>query len=219
MKAFISTVFITCFIVCNSQTKDKAIDALETNLTQDTLIINEQKFIQILKDDRFYCLISTRQDTIIEKEDFYFNLEIADFDDDGNKDIRVYIMGNTANHCYNYLYDKQSKSFKPLQNCDIDFKKISRKNYYYTYFKNGCAGLDFGSYLGKIDNYNFINLGYIAENGCDDDTINVPRNFKIYKTEKSNNEETLKLIQTFNYDSFEGIETYWINNCDKFGIN
>lgn len=210
-------ILLISFIACNAQTKDKAINDETISVipsNADTLIINGQRFIETRKNNNFHCLTSLKGDTIIKAEDFYFKCEILDFNDDGYKDLRVFIFSNTANQCDNYLYDKDSKTFKLLQFCNLDFKKIPNKNYYFTYFKKGCAGQDFGSYLSKLENFKFIDIAFIEENGCDNDTINYPQNFKVYKV-LNYSKETLKLLQTFSYNDFEGIEEYWLNNCDK----
>ena len=217
-KTILHIILLISFIACNAQTKDKTIDAetiSKISSNADTLTINGQRFIETRKNNNFYCLTSLKGDTIIDAEDFYFKCEILDFNDDGYKDLRVFIYSNTANQCDNYLYDKDTKTFKQLQFCDLDFKKIPNKNYYFTYFKKGCAGQDFGSYLSKLEGNNFINLAYIEENGCDFDTINNPQNFKIYQVLETQ-KETLKLVKTYKYNDFEGIEEYWKLNCEKF---
>lgn len=205
-------------IICNSQTIPVSLqNDSDTNRTTrvDTLSLNGQQFIQTNINEHFYSLTSLKGDTIIQAEDFYFKLQILDFNEDGYKDLRVYIFSNTPNQCDNYLYDKDSKTFKLLQHCGLDFKKIPKTNYYFTQFKTGCAGSNFGSYLYKLENFDFTLIAYIEENGCDFDTLNFPKNYKIYKVTNTK-QEKLKLLKICSYYNFEGIEKYWNNNNTKF---
>lgn len=100
----------------------------------------------------------------------------------------------------------------------IFVKKVYGRNSYFTYYRTGCAGQNFGSSLGRIANFTFEEIAYIAENGCDSDTINFPQSFIVYKV-THNQDVDFNLFQVFPYNSFEGIEKYWQKNSDRFNEN
>lgn len=211
---YIATTCNVCYSQITQGVNSKNSDT-QTTILVDTLYLNGQQFIQTIKNKHFYSLTSLKGDTIIQAEDFYFKFQILDFNEDGYKDLRVYIFSNTPNQCDNYLYDNKSKSFKLLQRCGLDFTKIPKTNYYFTQFKTGCAGSNFGSYLYKLENFDFTEIAYIEENGCEFDTLNFPKNYKIYKVTNTK-QEKLKLLKICSYYNFEGIEEYWNNNYRKF---
>ncbi len=198
----------------NKKTKGK--EFTEGNIQLDTLQINDLKFVQTLKNNRFHCLKTISGDTIVQFEDFYFKLEILDLNEDGFKDLRVLIVSNSPTQCNHYLFDTKSSSFIQIKNSDLMVEKIPNTNYYYSYFKTGCAGLDFGSYLSKLENFTFIDIAYIAENGCDSDTINSPINVEVYKVFPNLDQ---KLLKTYSYNEFVGVDMYWKENYKKFSKN
>ena len=166
---------------CNSKSADKTIEnisadssTIQINQHQDsvdiqidTIKINDQKFIQTLKDSNFNCLLSLEGDTIVKSEDYYFKAEYLDIDKDGYKDIRVFAFSNTPNQCDNYLFDKTLKTFKLIENCDLDIQKIKGTDFFYSYNRVGCADMNWESHLSKIENCKLVDYGYIYGQGCD----------------------------------------------------
>ena len=49
----------------------------------DTIQINNRQYIEILKDNKFNCLLSMQGDTIVKLEDYYFEANFLDIDEDG----------------------------------------------------------------------------------------------------------------------------------------
>ena len=100
------------------------------DIKTDTIKINDQKYIQTLKDSKFNCLLSMQGDTIVKSEEYYFEAKFLDIDEDGNKDISVFAFSNTANECDNYLFDKELRTFKLIENCDLDILKNKRNRFF-----------------------------------------------------------------------------------------
>ncbi|MCU0421437.1 MAG: hypothetical protein MUC81_01405 [Bacteroidia bacterium] len=217
---------------CNSKSADKTMEIISTDSSKvqskiqrhepidikiDTLKINDQKFIQSLKDSNFNCLLSLQGDTIVKSEDYYFKAEFPDIDEDGYKDIRIFVFSNTPNQCYNYLYDKKHQTFKLIENSDLHIQKIKGTDFFYSYNRAGCADMNWESHLSKIENYKLIDYGYIYAQGCDSQVI------EIYKVNNSDTADK-KLIKKLPYkkhikefgDKWDFIEKYWTKNYNTF---
>ena len=107
-------------------------------------------------------------------------------------DIRTFVFSNTPNQCENYLYDKENKTFRLVEDCDLDIQLIKGTRYYYSYNRAGCADMNWESYLSKIENYKLVLLGYIHGQGCDFRVKENPQVIKIYKIlNKGNNQKKL----------------------------
>ena len=195
MTTQLSIIFLTILTACNSKSGDrtvaKHIDGMTsksniqlqvtTTIHQDTITINNKYYIQTSKDDRFNCLLSMQGDTIIKSEDYYFEAKFLDIDEDGYKDIRVFAFSNTPNQCDNYLFDKTLKTFRLVENCDLDIQKIKGTDFYYSYNRAGCADMNWESYLSKVENYKLVDYGYIYGQGCDFEVKDNPQVIEIYK--------------------------------------
>ena len=227
MKTFSQFLLLIILFGCNNETKtyklkdsselesDSAISIL---INIDTITINNQKFIQILHDSQFHCLLNINNDTIIPAKKFYNEIVYTDINKDNHKDIRVYVISNSINDCDNYLYNSNSKTFKLLENCFTDIKKIKKSNFYYSYTKAGCADLNWISYLSKIENNKLINYGFIHGQSCELD----PQIIEIYKVNSKTEKQILikklpyqKYIPKFE-DKWLFIEKYWLENFSKF---
>jgi hypothetical protein len=238
MKTIIIITFSVLLTACNfklnrtNTTKicvDSAIIKLDSvkhcETRKDTITINGQKYIQILSTEKeqFNCLISLSGDTVVKSEDYYKSAEYIDINEDGDKDIRVYVISNTPNQCDNYLYDKTHKTFRNIENCDLDIKKINGKNLYYSYNSTGCSDMNWESYLSEIVDYKLIHLGHIEGQGCDYNTKETPQVIEIYKITNPDNEEKT-LIEKLPYkknipkfdDKWNFIERYWTKNYSLF---
>lgn len=239
MKKIQYIILFFFFIACNSNTKDintttNNSDSLKakninvhtmdtTNIHRDTILINNIKYIQtIIKEDQFACLTSLNGDTIIPFADFYFKIKLLDINKDGYKDIRVLIFSNAPNQCDNYLYDKNSKNYRIIEDCSINIEKIKGTDYYYSICKAGCAAMDWDSYLSKIENYKQTNYGYIYIQGCDFEIKENLQVIEIYKVTNSEN-DTKILIKKLpfkkyisNHSDWDFIKRYWKRNYRNF---
>jgi hypothetical protein len=237
MTTRLNIFFLIILTACNSKPTDKTIENISADSSTiqtyqhqdsidiqiDTIQINYQKFIQILKDSNFNCLLSPNGDTIVKSEDYYFEVEFLDIDKDGYKDIRVFIYSNTPNLCDNYLFDKRLRTFKLIDNCDLDIQKIKGTDFFYSYNRAGCADMNWESHLCKIENYKLVDYGYIYGLGCDSENGKYPQVIEIYKVNNLGNEEKV-LIKKLPYqkhikefgDKWEFIENYWANNYKTF---
>lgn len=238
MKKQLGIILLIFLIACNSRTSDNTIENTQvvssetkSNLQQqdtagiqiDTLLINNQQYIQKLKDDKFNCLLSMKGDTIVKSEDYYFEVKFLDIDEDGYKDIRVFVVSNTPNQCDNYLFDKKLKTFKLIENCDLDIQKIKGTQFYYSYNRGGCSDMNWESHLSKIKNNELVNYGYIYGQGCDFKIKENPQSIEIYKIIDSQKDEK-KLIKSLPYlkhiykhvDKWDFIKRYWKQNFKTF---
>jgi hypothetical protein len=185
----------------------------------DSIELNEQKFIKVTNYNLAKSLISLRGDTVVSEQNYYSNFDFLDINEDGFKDIRVYFFSNTPNQCDNYLYDSISQSFKYIENSDLDIRKISGTDFYFSYNRAGCADYTWESHLCKIENYSQVNYGYIHGQGCDtrkrDDRI-----ITIYRVIENNNILKEKLPYSKNIkefgDKWDFIESYWEKNYSQF---
>lgn len=237
MKTCLSLIFLIILTACNSRSIDKPIKNTPVDTTVikskvqqkdtvdihiDTLQINNQKYIEKSIDGRFNCLWSIQGDTIVKSEDYYFNADFVDIDEDGYKDIRIYFVNNTPNQCDNYLFVKDSKTFKIIEDCDLDIHKIKGSQFYYSYNRAGCADMNWESYLSKIENYKLVDYGYIYGKGCDEIKDNL-RVIEIYKFGNSETDDKIlvkklpyrKYIPEFS-DKWDFIEKYWKQNLKTF---
>jgi hypothetical protein len=193
----------------------------EPEFTIDTLLVDHKAFPVVLKDDAFYCLLSSTGDTLITPQEYYVNPEFPDINEDGYKDLRVYVASNTDNQCENYLYQKSNGSFRLLDDCDMDIKKIPGAPYYYGYVASGCADQNWMSYIGKIENNKWVVTGYMDAVGCNGKyTEDAQRRIKIYRSK----EDEMRLVEEFPYgryldgsdEKFDFFEKYWKKNYKRF---
>jgi hypothetical protein len=237
MREKLNIILLILLISCNSKTSNKSIkkDKIPASVTKnnfeydtgniqaDTLLINKQQYIRILRDNKFNCLLSRKGDTIVKSEDYYFKVDFLDIDEDGYKDIRIFTFSNTPNQCDNYLFDRKLKTFKLIENCGLDIQKIKGTQFYYSYNRAGCADLNWESHLSKIENYELVNYGYIIGHGCDFEVKKNVQSIDIYKIIDSKKYEK-KLIKSLPYlkhipkndDKWDFIEKYWKKNIKVF---
>ena len=113
MRPRIFIPFLFLYTVCKSQ-GDKT-----QKQSKDTLILNHQKLIQTFKDKKLQSLITLLGDTVLKNGDQYSDIKFLDINDDGYMDIRTFVFSNTPNQCENYLYDKENKTFRLVEDCDL----------------------------------------------------------------------------------------------------
>ncbi len=238
MKNRLYAFLIIVFTACHAKSGNKTIENVSAEsvtsqtktppkknveIKNDTLKINNQKFIQTLNDGEFNCLLSMQGDTIVKSEDYYSTAEFLDIDEDGYKDFRVYIRTNTPNQCDNYLFNKQLKTFQPIWNCDLDIQKLKGTPFYYSYNSSGCADLNWESHLSKIEAYDLVEYGYMNAKGCDFEVEKNPQVIEIYKINHSG-KSAKKLIARLAYlkyipknsDKTAFYENYWKKHFKTF---
>ncbi len=219
MKLLLLTYFVLLFAVCYAQ-KDK------TNFlkqTKDTLVLNNQRLVRTLRDQKLQSLTTLSGDTILKDVGYYSEIKFIDINADGYTDIRAFVVSNTPNQCENYLFDKEKKVFCLLQNCDLDIRLVKGTKYYYSYNRAGCADLNWESHLSKIENFKLVPVGYIYGQGCDFDVKKNPQQILIYKITNPATETKLlirklpysKYIPTFG-KKWNFIASYWQKNWQTY---
>ncbi len=217
MRALIFIPFLFFYTVCKSQSGETQ------KLSKDTLLLNHQKFIRTFKDKKFQSLTTLRGDTVLKNGEYYSEVKFIDINADGYKDIRAFVFSNTPNECENYLYDKEKKSFRLIEDCELDIQIIKGTPYYYSYNRAGCADMNWESNLSKIENYKLVSLGYIYGKGCDFEVKENPQIIEIYKIQNTDKDQKvlikklpyLKYIPKFD-DKWSFIKEYWTKNYRKF---
>ncbi|MBV4359722.1 hypothetical protein [Pinibacter aurantiacus] len=216
MKMLIFIAFLLSCLTCLSQ-QNKAI-----TYKRDTIIINHQKLIRINKEAKFESMLTFAGDTIVKLHNYYATIEFPDINEDGYKDIRVHIVSNTPNECDNYLFDKRTKKFILVENCNLDIRLVKGSPYYYSYNRAGCADRNWESDLSKIENYKLIPIGYMHGQGCDFD-LKENQKIEIYKVGNSKGEDKVlvkRLPLKKHIPRLEDmpmfIENYWRHNWRFF---
>jgi hypothetical protein len=229
MKTLVTILSLFQLAACQSNSADSsAIPGVtqtpDTAIVQIyTLEINNQQYIQATKDGRFNCLLSVEGDTIVQSREYYFKALVTDIDEDGFNDIRVLVNSNTPNQCENYLFDKTGNTFKLVENCDLDIRKIKGTTFYYSYNRAGCNDMNWESYLSKIENYRLVDYGFINGRGCNFEIEENPQVIEIYKVNVSDSEPA-KILKTLPYhhfikkndDKWDFVENYWKKNYKIF---
>lgn len=233
-KLFILVLIL--FTACNTQSNDgsngngvveippsNSHEGDTANIIKTFISLNSQNYIQQNRDNRFDCLLTSNGDTIVKSHTYYSQIEFLDIDEDGNQDLRVFIISNTPNQCDNYLFDQKQKSFRLIENCNLDVKKINGTNYYYSYNHAGCSDLNWESHLSKIENFKLVDYGYMFGQGCDFDVKNNPQVIEIYKITNSemNSKVLLKTLPYHKYitasvDKWTFLSNYWQENFPNF---
>ena len=182
------------------------------------LILNGQKLIETLGDSAFRCLTMLSGDTIVPYDDSYAFIEFPDINHDGYKDIRVYRMTNVPNICDNYFFDKTTKTYNLIKGCDLDIISVPGTDLFFTWGVSGCAGMDWESYLCKIENWAEVDIGYIEAKDCGDEDdgvriciVNSDDKKKLIK------KVTLKDFGYKNIDDYDDfLRKYWAKHYKEF---
>jgi hypothetical protein len=219
MKLLLLIYFVLFFGVSYAQ-RDKPNFLKQT---KDTLILNNQRLVRTLRDQKLQSLTTLSGDTILKDVGYYSEIKFIDINADGYTDIRAFVVSNTPNQCENYLFDKEKMVFRLLQNCDLDIRLVKGTKYYYSYNRAGCADLNWESYLSKIENFKLVPIGYIYGQGCDFDVKENPQQMLIYKITNPATETKLlirklpysKYIPTFG-EKWNFIGSYWQKNWQTF---
>jgi len=208
--------------------KDK-VKLTETDLKKtyplhiDTLKINSQEFIVIQNDPRDernmnLSILNNKKDTVYIHDGFASNgFEFEDFDNNGILDIRLYQITNVGGISELIFYDKENKIFKAVKEFDNfpDPSKINKTNYWYSYHGSGCADINWGSELFKIENFKAIKIGEIEGFGCEDEKENGIFIYKINGDSKKRIYSEKRKSGYYN-DKWDFIQKYWNENYRKF---
>lgn len=251
----ISTIYllllVSAMISCKSQPKSHiASDPIEnyyiefvdsipdkkTILDQidfDTIIlwknIKYRIYVDNLSDEKTALFSITKNEKLILRDTLnsqsILDVELVDFNHDGNKDIQVHHYGKNS-WASLYLFNLKSSTFDKIVDFEkfTDIKPIQSENqYFYSYARAGCADMNWYSYLIKIENHKAIPIALIKGNGCpprvDSEKMNIPI-FKI----SNGDENSKKLIKELPYDGtlrpyedkWDYLEKYWNENFRVF---
>lgn len=198
----------------DSMQNEKLVKLDVSLLTHDTLIVNKEQLIKILKDNKFISLLTIKGDTIVKFNDYYSNIKFLDIDQDGYIDIRVYVNSNTPNECINYFFDKQSNGYKEIINSTLDVERIKGTNLFYSYNATGCGDMNWESHISKIENWQETNIGSLEVKGCG----NKDSKITIYKINKMKKEiiDSKPLTVLEKRDKWDFISEYWKRNYTLF---
>lgn len=189
----------------------------------DTLTINSQEFIVIQNDPRDernmnLSILNNKKDTVYTHEGFASNgFEFEDFDNNGILDIRLNQITNVGGISELIFYDNENKIFKAVKEFENfpDPTKIKKTKYWFSYHRSGCADINWGSELFKIENFKAIKIGEIEGLGCEDEKEN---GIFIYKTKGNSRKKIYSEKRKPGYydDKWDFIEKYWNENYRKF---
>lgn len=126
-------------------------------------------------------------------------------------------MSNIGGMSELIMFDSKKNQFENVKNFDNFFQptKITNTNYWYTYHKSGCADINWGSELFKIENFEAIEVGDIKGIGCDGEEEN---GIFIYKVKENKKEcvYTEKREAGYYSDKWDFIANYWTKNYNRF---
>lgn len=194
--------------------------------TEDTVLVQgDQEFhIHLFHSKYNYVLLdifNNNQPILKDSQDVWstdYNLYLADFDQDGYKDIIISLLSNNPFQ-YIYLFDSSAATFNKIINSDeFPYAKPvkGQKNLYYSYQRAGCADLNWISDLFTIKGNQAILLGRISGQGCDNDKkqiiISKPKDTDMQDIQTL----PLKLIEKHAGYKWGFIEEYWEKNFNKF---
>lgn len=165
--------------------------------------------------------------------DAYRGIDVIDWDNDGDKDLRVkFIAGATGEfESFLFLYDQKNKLFRNIEkywwycgSYETEKKILADENIFYSFIYWGCGGGAYESILFKVDNFKIIELGKVNINYCQ-----APFDITTYKCfvgEKCTSEridsfsmdyvEKLSIVKTGEEDWGQFVEDYWQKNYSKF---
>ena len=166
--------------------------------------------------DKFKSLVFLSGDTILKNQDYYFQVEFLDINGDGYKDIRAFVFSSTPNACENYFFDKEKKTFRYIENCDLDIQLIKGTKYFYSYDAIGCGDSYWESHLLKIENWREKDIGSIDARGCGgkDNGISI---YKLHgDTSRLIKRISIRTLEKYKNNKFGFIKDYWTRNWVNF---
>jgi hypothetical protein len=174
-----------------------------------TIILNSTYKFLLKTNDTFY--ISNTKSNYLQK----FRLD--DWGTGGLNDFRYALSSNTPLVENLFLFEKSTKSFKPVKGFEDfpDPKPVTGTKYYYSYHKSGCADLDWDSDLFYIENYQAIRIGNISGIGCSDEK----QGAYIYKVSGKKKvllqKYSIEEPEDYGNSKWDFIREYWSKNYSK----
>jgi hypothetical protein len=158
-------------------------------------------------------ILNAKGDTVFEqKANYYFSMRCLDFNGDGFPDIFLDKSAIAPGTYDLLLYDPSLRGFRKIEDFDLypDPKPIKGTKFYYSYRTNGCADLDWISYLFYMDDFQPVRIGEIHGYGCDT-SRRAPIN--IYRI-NGNNRKLVKTMLLHTSDRYKMhkwgfIKRYW----------
>lgn len=191
-----------------------------TILSSDTVTIDGKLYRAIYKSGNILEIRNSDDSLTFRLEDCYSQFEFDDFDGDGNKDIRIHYLSNIPAVQDLILFDKTTRSFKPIIgfNNYPDPRSIQGTKYYFSYHRSGCADMDWDSDLFFIENFKIIKIGNISGLGCENS--GVKNGIYIYKIEGENkityNTLPIDTINKYKDSKWGFILEFWTKNYNSF---
>ncbi|WP_343787262.1 hypothetical protein [Wandonia haliotis] len=151
--------------------------------------------------------------------------EFVDYNQDNFDDFLIAYIGNIPTH-FIYLFDPLTNEFRfveGLTNFPEAKQLKANNNYYYSYYKAGCADMNWVSDLFYIDNFEKVHIGHIYGQGCDYEVKGNPQTIELFKV-LDNDESKKILVEKLPYlkhipnfdDKWIFIEKYWNKNYSKY---
>ena len=189
----------------------------------DTLKINNNIFIvmqnSLTSESKMnLTILNSKKDTVYIHDNYASSgFKFEDFDNDGVLDIRLYQITNVGGISELIMFDSINSIFKPIINFDNfpEPTKIKNSNLWFSYHRSGCADINWGSELFKIENFKAIEIGKIKGIGCENEAENGIFIYKINE-EKETRVYYEKRKPGYYADKWDFIEKYWSNNYEKF---
>lgn len=183
-------------------------------------IVDGRKFTIQRSQEIGLCVFDSKNDTVFVDSSYNSGAKFKDFNNDGYPDIWITHSENVPGVRGLLLYDKVSKTFKEVVGFDAfpAPENISGTKYYYSYYRSGCADMNWTSDLFYIDNYKPVKIATIDGYECADNSIKDG----VYIYKKRSEKETLirRLpITTINkYKEYKWgfIKSYWYKNHNLF---
>ena len=185
---------------------------------QNKKVINVagKKFTLKYENGKFQSLTNSNNDTIIKGKYDFEDVTVIDFNKDGYKDVWIEYFSNAAGEGLLYLFDKNQKTFKPLLGEKYSNPEYINANYFYSYYRAGCADSNWGSDLFKIVNLKAIKLATITGNGCGDEFDGIFI-YKLLGNKKILKQKfPIKKLNNYNDTKWGFIKSYWTKNYSKF---
>lgn len=185
----------------------------------ERVMVNHVRFDAFLSSRRGFFLVDRKGDTVIRQlGDFYTNMEFSDVNQDGYKDILLYISSNTAGECELFLFSPRTNRYNRIADMQ-EFpapQKIPHTPYYFSYHHSGCADMDWNSDLFYIKHLTAIRIGNISVSDCGDpgDSVRISR--VKGDAERVIEKLSVKAFHRLKGGKWEFIERYWTHNFKKF---
>lgn len=191
-----------------------------TILRVESATIENMLYTAVIRTDYILCLTDSLGNVVFEKNNTCPNIEFADFDKDGMKDLMVNYMSNIPGVQDFVKYDAKSKIFRLIENFTKypASKPIEGTKYFYSYRRSGCADMNWDSDLFYIEDFETVKIGNISGRECNDTGINDGIYIYKFQADKKHLVETMPIdtIDKYQDNKWGFIADYWTREYDKF---